>query len=63
MDTCSGNPCWVSPWIVSDSPDGVLTTTCFLLHTIWAWLCDNQSIPIIMSKPASLKGSKDNGKE
>ncbi|KAJ0901966.1 hypothetical protein HanPSC8_Chr08g0331501 [Helianthus annuus] len=30
---------------------------------IWAWLWDNQSMPSTMSKPASLKGSRDKGKE
>ncbi|MFS7904665.1 hypothetical protein Hanom_Chr01g00038811 [Helianthus anomalus] len=49
--------------MVSDSPDGVLTTTCFLLQTVWALLWDNQSMPITMSKPANFKGSKDKGKE
>ncbi|MFS7952295.1 hypothetical protein Hanom_Chr07g00605291 [Helianthus anomalus] len=49
--------------MVSGSPDGVLITTCFLLHTIWAWLCDNQSIPNTTSKPANLNGRRDKGKE
>ncbi|MFS8019542.1 hypothetical protein Hanom_Chr15g01404971 [Helianthus anomalus] len=61
--TCSGNPYWVSPRMVSDSPDGVFTTICFLLQTIWAWLWDNHSIPSTTSKPANLKGSRDRGKE
>ncbi|KAJ0896738.1 hypothetical protein HanRHA438_Chr08g0337941 [Helianthus annuus] len=49
--------------MVSGSPDGVLITTCFLLHTIWARLCDNQSMPITTSKPANLNGRRDKGKE
>ncbi|KAJ0455907.1 hypothetical protein HanIR_Chr15g0756381 [Helianthus annuus] len=49
--------------MVRDSPDGVLIITCLLLHTIWAWLCDNQSMPNTTSKPANLKGSRDRGKE
>ncbi|MFS7963369.1 hypothetical protein Hanom_Chr08g00737261 [Helianthus anomalus] len=49
--------------MVSGSPDGVLITTCLWLHTIWAWFCDNQSIPNTTSKPASLKGNRDKGNE
>ncbi|MFS7902597.1 hypothetical protein Hanom_Chr01g00013141 [Helianthus anomalus] len=49
--------------MVSGSPDGVLIATCFLLHTIWAWLYDNQSIPNTTSKPANLNGRRDKGNE
>ncbi|KAJ0616214.1 hypothetical protein HanIR_Chr02g0088061 [Helianthus annuus] len=63
IDTFSGNPYCVSPRMVSDSPVEVFSTICFLLQTIWAWLCDNQSMPRTMSKPARLKGSRDRGKE
>ncbi|KAJ0576684.1 hypothetical protein HanIR_Chr05g0227191 [Helianthus annuus] len=30
---------------------------------IWAWLCDNQSMPNTISNPNNFKGSKDIGKE
>ncbi|MFS7981233.1 hypothetical protein Hanom_Chr10g00948531 [Helianthus anomalus] len=49
--------------MMSVSPDGVLITICFLSHTIWAWLCDNQSIPNTTSKPANLNGRRDRGNE
>ncbi|KAJ0820244.1 hypothetical protein HanPSC8_Chr16g0705641 [Helianthus annuus] len=49
--------------MVRDSPLGVFKTICLLPQMIWAWLWDNQSMPSTMSKPASLKGSRDKGKE